>query len=393
MHHASSWQADRVVRQHQRRHMISESIHQVMTGVIRRQYNCAREDLAAQLLALGDPGGDLVPVIEGLCAHQLHAGIVQDDLHALERFQITAPRDPSHVFYVDYNPARARRHYGAGRAEAPPGWARVHGGCYLCPENILWQQRFCQFPVQVLLPSGAYHAWANPFPLGHFHVTIAAGAHVPQAWMAHDRAESLHSLERRIVDLVHLAQQLPRYLVFENGAGAGATLPQHHHFQALKKWPGLVRYPIEAAARVQEECDGVGKEGQSFVLRDYPVAALCWHGTGEEISTSIETSLSGWLGGLGAEGDWRHLTTNLIATRESPADARIRLFVIPRNTHITRATGLAGAVASLELAGELVFAHEQERDRIAAGQVSYDSVWETLASAQDAGSRALLETE
>ena len=65
-------------------------------------------------------------------------GIVQDDLHALERFQITAPRDPSRVFYVDYNPARARRHQGAGRAEAPPGWARVHGGCYLCPENILW---------------------------------------------------------------------------------------------------------------------------------------------------------------------------------------------------------------------------------------------------------------
>lgn len=371
--------------------MISDSIHLAMTGLIRRQYDQAREDLSARLQALADLGGGLVPVIEGLCAHQLHAGIVQDDLHALERFQITAPRDPSRVFFVDYNPARARRHHGAGRAEAPPGWERVNGGCYLCAENILWQQRFCQFPAQVRMPSGSYHAWANPFPLGHFHVTIAADAHVPQSWIAQDRAESLHSLERRIVDLVHLAQQLPRYLVFENGTGAGASLPQHHHFQALKKWPGLVRYPIETAAHVQEERNGVGQAGQPFVLRDYPVAALCWHGTVEEISASIETTLSGWLGGHGAEGDWRHLATNLIATRESPADPRLRLFVIPRNTHITRATGLAGAVASLELAGELVFAHEQERDRIAAGQVSYDSIWETLASAQDAGSRGMLE--
>ena len=200
----------------------------------------------------------------------------------------------------------------------------------------------------------------------------------------------LHSLERRIVDLVHLAQRLPRYLVFENGTGAGATLPQHHHFQALKKWPGLARYPIEAAARVQEEREGTGKAGQPFVLRDYPVAALCWHGTADEIVASITATLSGWLGGHGTEADWRHLTTNLIATRESLADPRLRLFVIPRNAHITRATGLAGAVASLELAGELVFAQEQERDRIAAGQVSYASVWETLASAQDSGSRGLL---
>ena len=371
--------------------MISESIHLAMTGLIRRQYELAREDLAARLQALAEPGGSLVQVIEGLVAHQVHAGIVQDDLHALERFQITAARDPARVFFVDYNPARARRHHGAGRAEAPPGWARVHGGCYLCPENILWQQRFCQFPAQVPLPSGSYHAWANPFPLGHFHVTIAADAHVPQAWMAQDRAQSLDSLGRRIVDLVHLAQQLPRYLVFENGTGAGATLPQHHHFQALKKWPGLARYPIEAAARAQEERDSTGTAGQPFLLRDYPVAALCWHGTVEEITASLGSTLSGWLGGVGAEGDWRHLTTNLIATRESLADTRLRLFVIPRNTHITRATGLAGAVASLELAGELVFAHEQERDRIAAGQVSYDSVWETLASAQDAGSRRMLE--
>ena len=371
--------------------MISDSIHQAMTGLIRRQYDRARQDLSARLQALSDSEGDLVSVLEGLVAHQVHAGIVQDDLHALERFQITAPRDPARVFFVDYNPARARRHHGAGRAEAPPGWDRVNAGCYLCPENILWQQRFCQFPAPVPLPSGSYHAWANPFPLGHFHVTIAADAHVPQAWMGQDRAQSLDSLARRIVDLVHLAQQLPRYLVFENGTGAGATLPQHHHFQALKKWPGLTRYPIEAAARVQEERDGTGKAGQPFVLRDYPVSGLCWHGTADEIVASLGNALSDWLGAYPTETDWRHLTTNLIASRESSADERLRLFLIPRNTHITRATGLTGAVASLELAGELVFAHEQERDRIAAGQVSYDSVWETLASAQDAGSRGMLK--
>lgn len=376
--------------------MISDSIHQAMTGLIRRQYDRARQDLSARLQALSDPGGDLVSVIEGLCTHQLHAGIVQDDLHALERFQLTASGDSSRVFFVDYNPARARRHHGAGRSEAPPGWEKVNAGCYLCPENILWQQRFGQFSAPVSLPSGPYHAWVNPFPLGHFHVTLAAESHVPQTWMKPDPAESIETLRRRLVDLVHLARQLPRYLVFENGTGAGATLPLHHHFQALRKWPGLPRFPIEEAARRQEEQDRVGNNrvessGQPYVLRDYPVAALCWHGTAEEIVTSLGQTLSGWLGSQTVETDWRHLTTNLIACRESSRDDSLRLFLIPRNSHISRATGLVGAVASLELAGELVFSQEQERDRITAGQVSYESVWETLASAQDAGSRGMLE--
>lgn len=371
--------------------MISDTLHETMTAVIRRQYERAREDLSVRLHCLGDPEGDLVSVIEGLCTHQLHAGIVQDDLQALERFQLTSTVDPARVFYADYNPARARRHQGAGRAEAPPGWARVHGGCYLCPENILWQQRFGQFPARIPLPSGDFLSWANPFPLGHFHVTLAAEAHVPQAWMRAEREESLATLRRRLVDLVHLADRLPRYLVFENGTGGGASLPHHHHFQALRKWPGLVRYPIEETAGRQESTDRVGSAGQPYILRDYPVVALCWHGTAAEIVASLDSALFEWLVKDGGAEDWRHLTTNLIASRETAGDERLRLFLIPRNAHITRATGLAGAVASLELAGELVFAQEQERDRIAAGQVSYASVWETLASAQDAGSRGMLE--
>lgn len=376
--------------------MISDTLHETMTAVIRRQYERAREDLSMRLHSLGDPDDDLVSMIEGLCTHQLHAGIVQDDLHALERFQLTSSADPARVFYADYNPARARRHQGAGRVEAPPGWARLHGGCYLCPDNILWQQRFGQFPARVPLPSGDFLAWTNPFPLGHFHITLAAEAHVPQSWMRTEREESLTTLRRRLVDLVHLADRLPRYLVFENGTGAGATLPHHHHFQALRKWPGLVRYPIEEAARRQEDVDRFGNDRvrsltQPYVLRDYPVVALCWHGTAEEIVASLESDLFQRLDKQGGAEDWRHLTTNLIASRESVGDERLRLFLIPRNAHITRATGLAGAVASLELAGELVFAQEQERDRIAAGQVSYASVWETLASAQDAGSRKMVE--
>jgi hypothetical protein len=46
-----------------------------MTAVIRRQYERAREDLSVRLHCLGDPENDLASVIEGLCAHQLHAGL------------------------------------------------------------------------------------------------------------------------------------------------------------------------------------------------------------------------------------------------------------------------------------------------------------------------------
>lgn len=371
--------------------MISETMHQTMTGLIRRNHQQAQEELAEQLLALARPGINLVPAVEGLCAHQLHAGLVQDDLHALERYQLRSRSDLSRVFYVDYNPARARRHQGAGRTQAPPGWERVHGDCHLCAPNILWQQRFCQFPLPLALPSGRYWAWANPFPLGHFHVTIAADQHTPQTWMTADRDEAFANLLRRLTDLVHLAEQLPDYLVFENGTGAGATVTGHHHFQALRKWPGLARLPIEEAARRQEHAqDSARGSCVPFVLLDYPVAALCCSGSVQTITSQMATMVCPQLSGSDELNHWKHLTTNLIACRESGVGGRLRLFLIPRNAHITRATGITSAVASLELAGEIVFSQEQERDRISAGQVTYDHVWDTLASVQDESSRRLL---
>jgi len=373
------------------RPMISETMHQTMTGLIRRNHQQAQEELAEQLLALARPGINLVPAVEGLCAHQLHAGVVQDDLHVLERYQLRSRSDPSRVFYVDYNPARSRRHQGAGRTQAPPGWERVHGDCHLCAPNILWQQRFCQFPLPLALPSGRYWAWANPFPLGHFHVTIAADQHTPQTWMTADRDEAFANLMRRLTDLVPLAEQLPDYLVFENGTGAGATVTGHHHFQALRKWPGLARLPIEEAARRQEHAqDSARGSCVPFVLLDYPVAALCCSGSVQTITSQMATMVCPQLSGSDELNHWKHLTTNLIACRESGVGGRLRLFLIPRNAHITRATGITSAVASLELAGEIVFSQEQERDRISAGQVTYDHVWDTLASVQDESSRRLL---
>lgn len=85
--------------------------------------------------------------------------------------------------------------------------------CFLCPAN--------QPAEQEALRWQGYKIQVNPFPIfSTRHFTISSLRHEPQQLAPH------------FADMVALARQLPGYVVFYNGAGAGASAPDHLHFQA-----------------------------------------------------------------------------------------------------------------------------------------------------------------
>ncbi len=86
--------------------------------------------------------------------------------------------------------------------------------CFLCKANRPEQQ-------QSLHLIEGWDCLINPFPIFPVHLTIASKAHEPQ--------------EETPLDMVAAADQAPELVFFYNGARAGASAPDHLHFQATLK--------------------------------------------------------------------------------------------------------------------------------------------------------------
>ncbi|MDE6428373.1 MAG: DUF4922 domain-containing protein, partial [Muribaculaceae bacterium] len=111
-------------------------------------------------------------------------------------------------YRVQFNPARAV----STRAKVDPA-AIAARPCFLCAGN--------RPPEQMSLPWEDLEILVNPFPIFPGHLTIAAREHQPQ------------SLQGRVEQMKRLSRALPGYTVFFNGAKAGASAPDHFHFQAV----------------------------------------------------------------------------------------------------------------------------------------------------------------
>ena len=85
--------------------------------------------------------------------------------------------------------------------------------CFLCAEN--------RPEMQSSVKWRDYDILVNPFPVFPGHLTIVLRAHERQL------------LSGRVDDFVDLAAELAGYTVFYNGAGCGASAPDHCHFQAV----------------------------------------------------------------------------------------------------------------------------------------------------------------
>lgn len=114
---------------------------------------------------------------------------------------------------AQYNPARS---VSSGARVDPESISKRP--CFLCKNT--------RNPLQegISLKLGrdctSYEILLNPFPIFPDHLTIVATDHIPQ------------SLSGRLEDMSDLTNLLSGYTVFFNGAGCGASAPDHHHFQA-----------------------------------------------------------------------------------------------------------------------------------------------------------------
>lgn len=293
---------------------------------------------------------------------QFDKGFIQDDLKSVQWYKLSHPSDRSRYYGIQFNPKRALRHLGAGRSAPPPGEKNVNGGCYLCPENVRWQQRGIEIGYEIKVNDSEYIAWMNPFPLLPTHTTIAAKNHQPQSWIRVNVAESEDRIRSVLSDLLRIASQLPGFIGFYNGDGAGATIPGHFHFQFFRRREGQEPFPLErAASRGMGNRIHHGHGSDSFIIREYPITAVYFSGTADYVISMAGSWVKRW-----AEfyKESQALSANIICSVDDEEQTRYHLYFVPRNKQVSHSIGMSGLVGGLEVLGELVFCTDADREHL-----------------------------
>ncbi len=140
--------------------------------------------------------------------------------------------------------------------------------CFLCSD----QRPEEQIDLTVN-PSGsefAYQAAVNPYPILSHHFTIISSKHCEQVISP-----------ARLRDMERLARQMSGYLLFFNGAKAGASAPDHFHFQAVRQSD----VPLCQATEKEKETLFIQSCGAEDVKIDCSASdmlnILCWCENGQ----------------------------------------------------------------------------------------------------------------
>lgn len=132
--------------------------------------------------------------------------LARDNYHALDdvlRRDIPLGDFPS---ALQFNPARRR-----STAAVVDKKTIEKRPCFLCSANRPEEQIECHL-------NDDFSILVNPYPIFPLHLTISATTHRPQ--------------DRWPLDMVICAEKMPGVVFFFNGARAGASAPDHLHFQA-----------------------------------------------------------------------------------------------------------------------------------------------------------------
>ena len=328
------------------------------------------QELNAQLHELESRTGDLRAVFTALYAHQLGTGFIRDDLDSVQRFSFCHPETDNRCLRIQFNPVRATRFGGAGIQSSPAHVTVKHDGCFLCPANIHWQQQGRQFGYDLEVNSRPFIAWMNPFPLLPGHLVLASKEHVSQEWSLHSGGQAEPG--RILADVVELVARAPGYAGFYNGVNAGASIPEHLHYQLFRPPESHRHFPLELEAiTARKEQPG----NSQWHLGQYPVESMHWHGEPAKI---IETATR-WIDRWAANQErLPELTANILAISEERG-GEVSLFFVPRDRKKRRVSGMSEKVGGLEVLGELVFSSAEEQDLLESGQLDYFALEQVLA--------------
>lgn len=333
-------------------------------------YDNSWADLNSRLREIEIGAGGLDAALSELEAHQKESGFIKLGLGAVERHNFAHPDDSSRFFRIQYNPERALRFNGSGISLPPPGMAIRNEGCFLCRDNIRWQQQGAEMGYEIHMGETSYYAWMNPFPLLPMHVVIATTEHTSQEWPVCEDGEL--DVSKLLSDLVELAVRTPDYIGFYNGVNAGASIPGHLHFQFFKRPDNEPPFPLERAAERHLESGARG-----IFLEDYPLAVAMWAGKPATVLDQASQWIAEW---AVANRDRIHgLTANFIVSSDKAGDG-IMVYFVPRDRAKTRGDGMSGLIGGLEVLGELVFSSGEDKALLDAGKIDYFVLEKTLAS-------------
>ncbi|MCG8558681.1 MAG: DUF4922 domain-containing protein [Hyphomicrobiales bacterium] len=326
-------------------------------------------ELNARLLQIEQSAG-LAAALAELQSHQRQSGFIKDRLDDVERHSFHHPDDPSKILRAQYNPKRALRFGGSGARRTPSDGPVRNDGCYLCRDNIQWQQQGAQLGYDIRVGDNAYVALMNPFPLLPGHVVIALRDHRSQDWLYQDGGGL--EVSALLHDLVALANRMPGYVGFYNGVDAGASIPGHLHFQFFRRPEGEPDFPLERAARHDRAVNG-----HAELAGDYPLPVALWKGEPEDVVARASAWVSSW--GDDNKARLNGLTANFIAAREADGE-NVTLYFVPRDRARPRGKGLSGLIGGLEVLGEIVLSCPEEKGRLDAGLIDYFALEDALAS-------------
>ncbi len=316
--------------------------------------------------------GSLSAALSELETHQRESGFIKDDLQGIERVVFSHPEKKNHTLRAQINPRRAKRHDGSGSPILPNRHEFINDGCFLCSENIKWQQQQRQIGFEITASIGGYNALMNPFPLLPNHVVFASKFHIPQEFSLLGQKMEAKGLEDFLRDLCQLALRLPNHIGFYNGVGAGASIPRHFHFQFFSRPSDCPSFPIE-----ERDFTTAKNDEDPGLIVDYPIKVLRWRGDLEKVVANAVSWISNWIKSKAELSEL--LSTNFIATA-SPSHGEITLYFVPRDKSKQFWNGNRGIVGGLEVLGELVIASEDELVLIEKGVVNYQFIEKALSA-------------
>jgi len=338
----------------------------------------------------------LSAVLKWLYKQQLDIGFIQDDLTQVQYFSADNA-DHKHFFSGQFNPRRIERTKGAGRQITPKGVKtqkidkeKSDVSCFLCTDNVRWQQRGIQLYYHHVVNGNKYNILCNPFPFMPVHMTIASDEHEPQTWheFVSTKEDKSGKIRRITADLYELSTQLRKggsnFIGFYNGLGAGATIEKHLHYHFFTIPDGHPEnFPLQRAAQ-QAIAHQVSDEGIHHLKIEqdfYPLIAFRLYGKKERVIETVVNLANQWDRLVGDSA-----SANIVSLWENETQV---IYFIPRNKFFSRAPGMAGMIGGCEALGEFIFSTEWENEAINQQKVNYSYMWHILQSVRPPRSNVL----
>ena len=258
----------------------------------------------------------------------------------------------NHIIKTQYNPARIVS--SNAKLDEKSIAARK---CFLCPENRPAVQREVRLNERFI-------ALVNPNPVlkGHFTIPL----------IQHKKQEILPYLG----DMLDFARMLPGYIIFYNGPKAGASAPDHIHFQAVRKG----QLPLESEyQKIEKKVSIEDSDRKVSILQDYGRHCTLIQSSDKETVHSLFQQMYAQLQSLSNTAEEPMM--NVFTSYENE---QWNLFIFPRKAHRPSQFFAEGedykmiSPGAIDMAGVFVLPRKEDFDSV--GKEIISDVFDQVSS-------------